>query len=316
MVRAVRAWYPRQMHRDGNGWAECAQGHRHWGRHGAAGLLLHAVDDAGVVRVLLQHRAAWSHHGGTWGLPGGARDSHEDGTTAALREAVEEAGVDREMIRTRHSFVDDHGGWSYTTVHADTPAPLTTRPDRETAALAWVPLDDVADRPLHPGFAATWPQLRARPTVLLVDTANVVGSRPDGWWRDRAGATSRLLRDLAELRATVVIGPRGGSLVVDSVVAVLEGAATSAVAPGWVHVVRAPGGAGPSGDDALAATAARLIAEGRRVTAVTADRALRVRLGSLGGRGSHAPLQAAGPRWLLDLLDEGHASPMPPTAAR
>jgi hypothetical protein len=45
--------------RDGNGWIECGQGHRHWGLHGAAGLLLHNVDADGTLRLLLQHRADW-----------------------------------------------------------------------------------------------------------------------------------------------------------------------------------------------------------------------------------------------------------------
>jgi ADP-ribose pyrophosphatase YjhB (NUDIX family) len=42
--------------------------------------------------VLLQHRAPWSHQGGTWGLPGGARDSHETPEQAAVREIAEETG--------------------------------------------------------------------------------------------------------------------------------------------------------------------------------------------------------------------------------
>jgi len=72
--------------RDGNGWVRCELGHRHWGRFGAAGLLAFAT--AGPV--LLQRRTWWSHHGGTWGLPGGARDSHESALAAALREAAED----------------------------------------------------------------------------------------------------------------------------------------------------------------------------------------------------------------------------------
>jgi 8-oxo-dGTP diphosphatase len=290
------------VERDGNGWAECERGHSHWGRHGAAGLLLHAVDDAGVLRVLLQHRAAWSHHGDTWGLPGGARDSHEDVVTAALREAVEETGLDPAAVRPRHTFVDDHGGWSYTTVHADTPTPLTTTANRESVDLAWVPVDDVGDRALHPGFAATWPRVRARPTVVLVDTANVLGSRPDGWWRDRAGATSGLLAGFDVLRGAPVTGLRGGPQVVSRVVAVLEGRATAAAAPGWTQVVRA--GVGVGGDDVLADTAAQLLAEGSSVVAVTSDRGLRARLESLAGPVDPGSLQLAGPRWLLGLRDE------------
>lgn len=297
------------MQGDGNGWVECGEGHAHWGLYGAAGLLLHSVDDAGLVRVLLQHRAAWSHHGGTWGLPGGARDSHEDGVGAALREAVEEAGLDPALLRIRHTFVDDHGGWSYTTVHADTPVLLPTSPDRESAALAWVPVAEVPSRRLHPGFAATWSQVRAEPTVLLVDTANVVGSRPDGWWRDRAGATTRLLEGLTALRAATVTGPRGGTLVVGGVVAVLEGAACAATTPAWVQVIRTPRQARLSGDDVLSTTAGRLVADGFTVTVVTADRGLRARLQSLAGRADPPPVQWVGPSWLHGLLGPRVAPP-------
>ena len=63
-------------------WATCAHGHAHWGRRGAAGLL---VADGG--RVLLQLRARWAHPGGTWSIPGGARERGETALQAALREA-------------------------------------------------------------------------------------------------------------------------------------------------------------------------------------------------------------------------------------
>ncbi len=288
------------MDRDGNGWARCARGHRHWGRHGAAGLLLHAVDDDGVVRVLMQHRAAWSHHGDTWGLPGGARDSHEDAVAAAVREAGEETGLDRASIRTRHTFVDDHGGWSYTTVYADLPRPTTTVANDESRSLSWVPVTDVGGLALHPGFASTWPVVRARPTLLLVDVANVVGSRPDGWWRDRPGAASRLLVGLAGLRAATVRGPGAQPRVIASVAAVLEGAALAAVDPGWVAVHRAERGAG--GDDVLVEVAARALAAGREVVAVSADRGLRSRWQAVAGSGAALRLHAVGPRWLLDVL--------------
>ncbi len=96
---------------DGDGWAFCAQGHRHWGVHGAAGLLLW---HGGAV--LLQHRALWSHHGGTWGLLGGARRRAETAEQAAAREAAEEAGLPPGSYTVTGTYVDDHGGWSYTTV--------------------------------------------------------------------------------------------------------------------------------------------------------------------------------------------------------
>src|SRR5919204_6125273 len=98
---------------DGNGWVMCANGHRHWGRYGAAGLLVRDAD-----RAILQHRASWTHEGDTWGLPGGARDSHEDVVQAALREADEEARIASEAVAPYGLLVDDHGGWSYTTVIA------------------------------------------------------------------------------------------------------------------------------------------------------------------------------------------------------
>ncbi len=292
------------MDGDGNGWVTCSRGHTHWGRHGAAGLLLHTVDDAGVVRALLQHRAHWSHHGNTWGLPGGARDSHEDPVAAALREGVEEAGLDVSLIRTRATFRDDHGRWSYTTVLADTPSPLATTPNRESVALEWVAVAEVPSLPLHPGFAATWPLVRAQPTVLLVDMANVVGSRADGWWRDRAGASTRLLARLDALRGVTVGGSAAALRVIGSVVAVLEGAARAAENPGWVRVERTPPGHETSGDDVLAASAAALFAEGRSVLAVTADRGLRARVEALGGASDPLTPQCVGPGWLLDLMDE------------
>jgi hypothetical protein len=125
-------------------------------------------------------------------------------------------------------------------------------------------------------------------TVLLVDVANVLGSRPDGWWRDRAGATTRLLGRLVALAGRELPGPDGGSVRCDQVVAVIEGRARAAADPDGVTVVRAEG----SGDDALADLAARPPAP---VLVVTADRGLRNRL--------PAGTAIAGPGWLLAQLD-------------
>ena len=151
------------MHGDGDGWVICTANHRHWGRYGAAGLLLRHIDPGGTVNVLLQHRAVWSHHGDTWGLPGGARDSHESAEEAALREAYEESGLDRTLVEIKGTWVDDHGGWSYTTVIAAAPTALEVRAvTHESIALEWVPEYDVGRLPLHPGFAATWPELISR----------------------------------------------------------------------------------------------------------------------------------------------------------
>jgi 8-oxo-dGTP pyrophosphatase MutT (NUDIX family) len=141
----------------GNGWVVCSLGHKHWGRYGAAGLLI--TDGA---QVLLQHRAAWTHEGDTWAVPGGARDSHEDPLTAARREAAEETSLDLDRITPFGEWVDDHGGWSYITIVARTVPGLVVVPTNfESAAIRWWPIAEVATLRLHHGFAASWPHLRA-----------------------------------------------------------------------------------------------------------------------------------------------------------
>ena len=153
------------MRGDGDGWV-VSDGAWFWGRHGAAGLLLRAPHQNGSAAVLLQHRAEWSHQGGTWGLPGGARDSHETVEQAAIREAHEEAGLSsdqltvRTKVVTKEVFGTDDAYWSYTTVIADATEQLPTTPNRESAELRWVAEDEVADLPLHPGFADSWARLR------------------------------------------------------------------------------------------------------------------------------------------------------------
>ena len=144
--------------RDGDGWTECSLGHRHWGRYGAAGLM--AVT-SGTPYVLLQHRAPWSHGGDTWGVPGGARDRDEDAAQAACRETVEETGLDVSRVTVRAEHLADHGTWTYTTLVGTVPERLPVVAERESLALAWVPLDEVSALPLLPAFAAAWPALLA-----------------------------------------------------------------------------------------------------------------------------------------------------------
>lgn len=144
-------------------WVDGPRG-RYWGTFGAAGLLL-AHPDAGV---LLQLRAVWSHLGGTWGLPGGARKAEETAEAAAIREADEEAGVPPEAVTVLGSSVLDLGYWSYTTVLARAEELFTPIVgDAESEALRWVPLDEVATLPLHPGLERSWPALRLRLDELL-----------------------------------------------------------------------------------------------------------------------------------------------------
>jgi 8-oxo-dGTP diphosphatase len=153
--------HTRVVEHDGNGWVQCDLGHRHWGRHGAAGLLV--TDRRGdQPLVLLQHRAAWTASGDTWGIPGGARDSHETTAEGALREAAEETGIRADAVQVSGELVDDHGSWSYTTVLAELLVPVRLIRQEESAELRWVPVARVTELVLHPGFAGTWPVLRER----------------------------------------------------------------------------------------------------------------------------------------------------------
>ncbi|NGO42992.1 NYN domain-containing protein [Streptomyces ureilyticus] len=110
------------------------------------------------------------------------------------------------------------------------------------------------------------------PLLMIVDAANVVGSVPDGWWRDRRGAAERL-RDLLVPYADEGLPAFPGPL---EVVLVVEGAARGVSSVAGVRVDSAPG----SGDDRIVELAAE--AAGRRCLVVTADRELRDRVGALG----------------------------------
>ena len=163
--------------------------------------------------------------------------------------------------------------------------------------------------------------------TIVVDVANVMGSRPDGWWRDRAGAAARLHAELVRLAASGRGVPPGETDPPDFVM-VLEGAAKAAAGrlsvssadspadapagettpgearpggarPGEVRVVQAPGSgevrvvqAPGSGDDAIVAVVREL--PGHRVV-VTADRELRERCVAAGAT-------ILRPGWLLGLL--------------
>jgi len=134
-------------------------------------------------------------------------------------------------------------------------------------------------------------QQDVRDVVLVVDVANVLGARPDGWWRDRLGATERLLQSLPLLDGAGVVTPDGSPCLLRGLVAVLEGKARDARVPHGVVPVRAAG----SGDDALVSYVERATAEAGTLVVVTADRGLRQRLPET--------VQVLGPGWLRDRLD-------------
>lgn len=118
-------------------------------------------------------------------------------------------------------------------------------------------------------------------SVLVVDGANVVGSVPDGWWKDRAGAARRLHERLLVADTSY-----------DVIVLVLEGQAKAGVRAGrdghvtTVHASR-------DGDAEIREQARRVAESGGTVVVVTADRALAANV---------APAQVLSPSWLLDRL--------------
>jgi 8-oxo-dGTP diphosphatase len=130
---------------------------------------------------------------------------------------------------------------------------------------------------------------------VVVDVANVMGARPDGWWRDRAGAALRLGREVDALARRC----DEATSQVREWVLVLEGKAREAAGalladegePLLVRVVSAP----RSGDDAIVGVVAEFAARGESCLVVTADRELRQRCEELNA-------SVAGPGWLLRLL--------------
>ncbi|MBT2491405.1 NTP pyrophosphohydrolase [Streptomyces sp. ISL-96] len=121
-------------------------------------------------------------------------------------------------------------------------------------------------------------------TLVVVDAANVVGSVPDGWWRDRRGAAERL-RDHLQVYAEKGIPGHPGPLGPLDVVLVVEGAARGVAPVPGVRVESAPG----SGDDRIVEVVAEEAGKGAAVLVVTADRELRRRVEAYGA-------QCAGPR--------------------
>lgn len=121
---------------------------------GAAGVL---VWNRATDSVLLQLRAEWSHHGGTWGIPGGALKFGEDAIAGAMREAHEEAGVPEELLIALDTHVIDLKFWAYTTVIVETREHFEPAyNDLESSDLQWIPRMEVESYDLHPRFKVSW----------------------------------------------------------------------------------------------------------------------------------------------------------------
>ena len=316
------------MQGDGDGWVRCDEGHTHWGKYGAAGVMIRQDN-----RTVLQHRAQWTHEGGTWAIPGGARDSDEDIVTTALREADEEADIDPSWLRPLGAWVNDHSGWAYATIIAEPVGELRiSSANPESLDMRWWDDELIGEMALHSGFASSWSVLAPLPTPITVvlDSANVIGTRPDGWWNDPLGA-ARTLRD--GLRAMVRIGidaadplapPTPLHVLFPTLIQVVEGPAAPLaeevfveeigekplfkpsftifgprVAPWWeraVDVVAPTPGA--SGDDEVIAQVARAHGADEHLIVVTADRELRDRVLAIAPQA-----MVTGPTWLWSHLD-------------
>jgi 8-oxo-dGTP pyrophosphatase MutT (NUDIX family) len=121
---------------------------------GAAGVL---VWNRETDSVLLQLRAEWSHHGGTWGIPGGALKFGEDAIAGAMREAHEEAGVPEDLLIALDTHVIDLNFWAYTTVVVETCEHFEPAyNDLESSDLQWIARTKVESFELHPRFGQSW----------------------------------------------------------------------------------------------------------------------------------------------------------------
>jgi 8-oxo-dGTP diphosphatase len=308
--------------RSGNGWVTCEQEHQHWGLFGAAGLLAFVPgpgSPSGSL-VLLQHRAKWSHEGGTWSLPGGAMDSEESPAQTALREADEECFVNPKLVVPRGLFSDEHGGWVYHTVIAQARDAFQVYPDaHESDDARWLPAHEVDQLELHPGFAAYWPLLRQAllPLTVIVDGASVLARWPGGPPGDAIGTAGQLKAALAGLaQAGLAALPAGldqpmlARWYPDYVLVLAGDAGAAAAEPPADPAAAGPAAASWSGPLIVPAAQARAVAAAGsgadeiadlaastagRALVVTADPALRDRVAAAGAA-------TAEPGWLLPLL--------------
>jgi 8-oxo-dGTP diphosphatase len=108
----------------------------------------------------MQLRAEWTHGGRVWGIPGGARDSHETPIESALREMFEELDIHPDLVEVVHDNMwADHEDWSYHTVIAVTSTDFSFQVNDEAELAEWIEFTKVSELDLHPGFASNWNEI-------------------------------------------------------------------------------------------------------------------------------------------------------------
>ncbi|PSR77182.1 NUDIX hydrolase domain-like protein [Coniella lustricola] len=167
----------------------------------------HTSSSRSSPQVLLQLRSYACQSGGTWAIPGGALDKGETPAAGALRETSEEtclpcscteitkasksadkkrkarglaAGTEsKPLVMLLDELVTtDHGSWKYTTIVGELRGawePKIPEYDDESLALEWVAIDEVEKRNLHPGFKASWLELKRRIERLDEERCGVDG---------------------------------------------------------------------------------------------------------------------------------------------
>jgi 8-oxo-dGTP diphosphatase len=145
----------------GDGFMRCSDGHVRWGIYGAAGVVF-VIRETDGPRVMVQKRSQMAHEGGTWSCAGGALDQGEMPLEGALREASEEVG---DIVGTPRLIgqvlFQPATDWAYTTVVVEVDARFGSSINFETDAVDWCTPAEVEALPLHAGFAAAWPELKA-----------------------------------------------------------------------------------------------------------------------------------------------------------
>ncbi|MDD7384097.1 MAG: Maf family nucleotide pyrophosphatase [Actinomycetaceae bacterium] len=137
----------------------------HWGMGGAGGICaFRRSHTTSGIEILAQLRGLRTHGGGTWSIPGGAREWNETLEEGALREFEEETQISADHLHIIDSVPNVHEDWEYQTYIAECDPDLEPHPDHESERLGWIDIDAVDGLPegLHHGFAATWPMIKEK----------------------------------------------------------------------------------------------------------------------------------------------------------